>query len=249
MPGAHSVPRAELIALVWAVEAAPDGLEARSDCQYVVRGARRLQEGAAGVLMEGRHGDLWQPVRVRWVPSHRKLLEVPASKIVHVLANDVADTLAKPAARQQRVNSHERAARRAIQADLQAAHTLVARALCASMEAVRGFQRWIHGLEPSSLRRGANLPTPGATAPRRPCAPSGTPMGPPSPGLCAGPEKANSLGATCRRCRTRANGTGQWLKRLGHCEPTKALGRTCHQVVRIQGGHGCVRCWCLRRKY
>ena len=58
VPGQQTSARAELAALVWAIEAAPDGLEARSDCQYVIRGARRLQDGAAGVLMACRHGDL-----------------------------------------------------------------------------------------------------------------------------------------------------------------------------------------------
>ena len=44
-PGAQTVARAELSALVWAVEAAARPLTAVSDCQYVVQGMRTLRAG------------------------------------------------------------------------------------------------------------------------------------------------------------------------------------------------------------
>ena len=62
VPGAQTVPRAELSALVWASEAAPGPLRAASDCRYVVHGALRLTAGDGAPLLEGRHGDLWRQV-------------------------------------------------------------------------------------------------------------------------------------------------------------------------------------------
>ena len=96
--------RAELAALVWAAEAGGDGVEARSDCQYVVRGAWALAAGRAGPLLEGRNGDLWgrlvgRALNVRKVKAHRNVDEVLADGLVDWLANDLADSAAKGFAR------------------------------------------------------------------------------------------------------------------------------------------------------
>ena len=113
--GRQTSARAELAALVWAVEAAPDGVEARSDCQYVVRGALRLQQGAAGWLFEGRHGDLWCRLRHRVftvvkVKAHRNLADVPPDDVVNWVANDLADGEAKRMAWMQAPPPRQRAA-------------------------------------------------------------------------------------------------------------------------------------------
>ena len=117
-PGAQTVARAELSALVWAAEAANRPFTAVSDCQYVVRGVRTLGSGDPRRLLEGLHGDLWcrlvnRTVTIRWVRSHRQASEVRLDDVVDWVGNSVADHAAKAAARSLRVPAELRAQRAA----------------------------------------------------------------------------------------------------------------------------------------
>ena len=235
VPGAQTIARAELTALVWAVEAAPAGLRVYSDCQYVVRGVRTVTRGTAEHLLEGRHGDLWQRVlgrdlRASWTPAHRRPEDVPTSEVTAWVANRLADAAAKREARAVRPPPALRRRREASLVELEHTHTVLAQ--------VEYDRRALadHGrLICPRLHYAAH---------------AAVHQFDPAPGVFAPPGRAGALPAgpvpwpaLCRRCGLVVRGTAQWQARLAQgCHGSVAVRRCTNDVGPAPGGHVCRRC-------
>ena len=101
VPGAQTVPRAELHAAIQAAQLAPTGAVILSDSQYTVQGSRHFDPHR---LITSSNGDLWEwlaearvnkTVDIHKVRAHAEA-EVLAGRLptVHYLHNSVADAMA-----------------------------------------------------------------------------------------------------------------------------------------------------------
>ena len=101
VPGAQTVPRAELHAAIQAAQLAPTGAVVLSDSQYTVQGARHFDPQR---LITSSNGDLWEwlaearvnkTVDIHKVRAHAEA-DVLAGRLptVHYLHNSVADAMA-----------------------------------------------------------------------------------------------------------------------------------------------------------